>query len=261
LIISNKIGEAIKSLHNSIILEEDEDYSVQIVESDFYLSNYTHKLNLMIDDLQQVMKQESRNAFYNLPKISSVLIDTKDIIEKFRNEFSKEEIRTQPVHQDLHMEQILYIKNNDNFKFYFIDFEGDPRVSIKEKKEQFPIEKDLAAFLRSLSYIKFNMLLSLIEKYFLSQSDRRVPEEILYSLFFRKAARKSNEKLEKVLEIINIWEDRLMSKILKSIECNYTLINYFTIERIIHEINYEILFRPAKFIVPLLGLKEVIEKN
>jgi maltose alpha-D-glucosyltransferase/alpha-amylase len=259
--VSKTIGSSIEKLHKSIILEGDEDYSKKLIESDFYLSNYTHKLNLMIEDLQRLMKEESRNAFYNLPKISSMLIDTKDIIEKFRNEFLKETITTQPVHQDLHMEQILYQKSKEEYKYYFIDFEGDPKLSLEEKKENFPIEKDLAAFLRSLSYIKFNMLLKLIEKFFLSNTEYRVPEEILYNLFFRKATRKANSKLDQILEIINVWEDKFMSKILKSIDCNYTLINFFTIERIIYEINYEILFRPAMAIVPLLGLKELIEKN
>ncbi|MEJ2248217.1 MAG: hypothetical protein P8Y70_09985 [Candidatus Lokiarchaeota archaeon] len=259
--VSESIGKAINNLHKSIILEGDKDYSTSIIESDFYLNNYTHKLNLMIEDLQHLIKQESHNAFYSLPKISSVLIDTKDILEKFRNDFSEKEINSQPVHQDLHMEQILFKQYQKEYKYYFIDFEGDPKLSIEENKEKFPIEKDLAAFLRSLSYIKFNILLKIIEDYFLNHSEHRVPEEILYNLFFRKGIRRPNDKLQKILEIINIWEEKLMSKFLKSIDYNYTLVNFFTIERIIHEINYEILFRPNKFIIPLLGLKELIDKN
>jgi predicted trehalose synthase len=52
-----------------------------------------------------------------------------------------------------------------------------------------------------------------------------------------------------------------MSKILeKSLNLNFTLINYFTIERVLHELSYELLYRPGNVIIPILGLKEIIDK-
>ena len=59
------------------------------------------------------------------------------------------------------------------------------------------------------------------------------------------------------------WEKKMIGKIMRSLSkqiTNITLINFFTIERALHEINYEILFRPAKIIVPILGLKELIDQ-
>ena len=53
----------------------------------------------------------------------------------------------------------------------------------------------------------------------------------------------------------------LMGKILKTLNLNYILITYFYIERTLYELNYEILFRPNKIIVPILGLKEIIDKS
>jgi hypothetical protein len=261
LVISDKIGKCITNLHKALILPEEEDYSLEMEESDFYLKNYTHRLNLMISDLQHLMKEESDRIFYNLPKISSVFIDTKDVLEKFRSEFEKDKIEIQPVHQDLHMEQILYNKANSNSNFYFMDFEGDPELSLEEKKQKFPTEKDIASYLRSLSYIKFNTILQFIEKNIINKDEYVVPEEILYSLFFRKGFREKRKKLDILLAFLDDWEQKLMGKILKNLDANITLINYYTIERILHEIYYEILFRPKKFLVPLLGLKEVIDNN
>lgn len=259
--VSSEIAHSIKDLHKALIYPEDQNYASDVVESDFYLSNYTQKLNLMISDLQYLMKQESENMFYNLPKISSILIDTKDILDKFRNEFQDEKIEVQPIHQDLHMEQILYNKENNSFNFYFMDFEGDPQLSIEEKKQRFPIEKDLASYLRSLSYIKFNTLLQYIERKIVNQEKYVVAEEILYSLFFRKGTREKRKTLDILLKFLNKWESKIMNKFLKDLNPNITLINYYTIERILHEVHYEMLFRPNKFIIPLLGLQEVIENN
>ena len=259
--VSSEIGTYIKKLHESLILPDQKQYSLESVESNAYLKNYTDGLNSMISDLLRHMTNQPESAFFNLPKISSILIDIKDVIERFRADFEEPTINIQPVHQDLHMEQILYNKIDDQYNFYFIDFEGDPQLSLEEKKGKFPIEKDLASFLRALSYIKFNTLLRFIDKNIISKERYEVPEEILYNLFFRRAARPFNKILDILLNVLNTWEFKLIGKILKNLDADTILITYFYIERALHELNYEILFRPNKIIVPILGLKEIIEKS
>jgi len=259
--ISEQMGTYINKLHESLILLDEKDFNLEIVDSENYLINYTEKLNSKISELQNNISQKSEKTFYNLPKIKSILIDISIIIEKFRSEFEDAQIKIQPVHQDLHMQQILYNKSDDgNYNFYFIDFEGDPQLTIEEKKGKFPVEKDLASLLRSLSYIKFNTFLRFIEKKIIQKNLMEVPEEILYSLYFRKAVIRKRKVLETVLKVLNVWEEMLMRKIIRILNPNITLTNYFTIERALNELNYEILFRPNKTIVPILGLKEIIEK-
>ncbi len=259
--VSNEIGNYIKNLHKSLILPDNTEYNIQTINSNDYLERYSEKLNSMTSELIKFMTQKPESAFFNLPKISSILIDMKDIIERFRRDFEDQTIKIQPVHQDLHMEQILYEKVDDKYNFYFIDFEGDPQLTIEEKKEKYPIEKDLASFLRALSYIKFNTLLGFIEKSVTKKDRFVVPEEILYNLFFRRAAIPIEKRLDAILNVLNAWENKLMNKIFKSLEKNYVLITYFYIERALHELHYEILFRPNKIIIPILGLKEILDKS
>ncbi|MCK4687209.1 MAG: hypothetical protein KAT66_03705 [Candidatus Lokiarchaeota archaeon] len=259
--VSAEIGNYIKRLHESLIYPEREEYNLESVESNKYLASYTEKLNSMISELQNTMNLQTESSFFNLPKISSILIDIKDIIQSFQDEFKETKINIQPVHQDLHMEQILYNKIDDQYQYYFIDFEGDPQLTFTEKKGKFPIEKDLASFLRALSYIKFNTFLKFIEKKVIRKDKYEVPEEILYNIIFRRAARPINKTLDVVLNVLNIWESKLIGKILKNLNAHYTLITYFYIERALHELNYEMLFRPSKIIVPILGLKEIIDKS
>ncbi len=259
--ISEQMGIYINKLHESLILSDEKDFNVEIVDSENYLRNYTEKLNSVISELQNNISQKSEKTFYNLPKIKSILLDISIIIEKFRSQFEDSQIKIQPVHQDLHMEQILYNKSNEgDFDFCFIDFEGDPQLTTEEKKKKYPVEKDLASLLRSLSYIKFNTLLNFIEKKIIQKYLIEVPEEILYSLYFRKAVIGKGKVLETVLKVLNVWEEKIMRKFIKTLNPNITLTNYFTIERALHELNYELLFRPNKTIVPILGLKEIIEK-
>jgi hypothetical protein len=261
--VSEKIGFQIKHLHEALILQNDHLYSKETVLSKDYLKNYSDKLNYMVNRIQNNMSKGSEGAFYKSPKITSLLIDIKDIIDKFLSEFDVDQIIIQPVHQDLHFQQILYNEINGEYSFYFIDFEGDPQLSEEQKKQKFPIEKDLGSFLHSLSYIKFNTLLNFIEKEFVDKERFEVPAESLYNLYFRKSSKitQKHKTLEVVLKLLNLWEKKLMSKILeKSLNLHFTLINYFTIERVLHELDYELLFRPGNIIIPILGLKEIIDK-
>ena len=264
--VSEKIGFQIKKLHKALILKDDPLYSKEMVDSKKYLKNYTDNLNSIVSKILNYTSKKPEGAFYNSPKITAIFLDIKDIIEKFRSEFDIEQITIQPVHQDLHFQQILYNKNNSDYMFYFIDFEGDPQLSQEERKDRFPIEKDLASFLRSLSYIKFNTLINFIEKKIVDKNKFEVPAEFLFSLYFRKSSKisKKHKTLEIALNLLNLWEQKLMRKIFDkslSLKLHFTLINYFTIERTLHELNYELLFRPNNAIIPILGLKEIIDKN
>ncbi|MHA1239467.1 MAG: hypothetical protein ACTSQU_01615 [Promethearchaeota archaeon] len=261
--VSEKIGFQIKNLHEALILQGDPQYSKESVPSEVYLKDYTEKLLKMVGKMQETMSRSSEGAFYSSPKVLSTLIDIMDIIEKFRSEYNATTINIQPVHQDLHFQQILVDKSSGDYMFYFIDFEGDPQLDNNEKERKFPIEKDLGSFLRSLSYIKFDTLLKFIENNIIDKNKIEVPAEFLFNLYFRKSSKisKKQKMLENALKILNVWENKLMSKIFEqSPELQITLINYFTIERVLHELTYELLFRPDKILIPILGLKEIIDK-
>jgi len=175
--LSSKIGEYINNLHSSLILSNQKEYSLESVDSNTYLRNYTDRLNSIISELLSHMTQQSESAFFNLPKISSILIDIKDIVERFRTDFQVSKIDIQPVHQDLHMEQILYNKVESQYKFYFIDFEGDPQLSLDEKKGKFPIEKDLASFWIGFLHTFHLMAMGLLFLMELICMNMRIPEK------------------------------------------------------------------------------------
>ena len=261
--VSEEIGIQIKSFHRALRLEGDDRYFKEKVNSKQYLGNYSSKLEEMVKNIQNNI-EKSKSKLLHSPKISSILLDINDIIQKLKSEFDFEQINIQPVHQDLHMQQILYNKENDHYDYYFIDFEGDPQLSIKEKKERYPIEKDLGSFLRSLSYIKFQTLLNYIEQKIIKRDKFEVAEEVLFTTFFRKSAKitQSQKLLQAVLSLLNTWEEKMMSKIFsKNLKLHFSLINYYSIERALHELEYELLFRPNIVIIPILGLKEIIDKG
>ncbi|MFX0135945.1 MAG: hypothetical protein ACFFDN_20045, partial [Candidatus Hodarchaeota archaeon] len=92
IMVSSEIGSSINNLHKSLILPDQVEKNLELVDSEVYLKNYTERLNSMISELLTHMTKQPESAFFNLPKISSILIDIKDIIERFRLEFGETEI-------------------------------------------------------------------------------------------------------------------------------------------------------------------------
>ncbi|MBY8982366.1 MAG: hypothetical protein KGD57_05425 [Candidatus Lokiarchaeota archaeon] len=257
--IAKNIGVFIKSFHKAVVLEDNVFYSSEMIERDYFLRNFSQKLLLIISEIQYMIENNSRKSFLTAPKINSLLFEIADRIQELCTSIDKSGIIIQPIHQDLHMEQILYDKTDNNFNFYIIDLEGDPNFTFEEKQKKYPKERDIASFLRSLSYIKYNTFLGCVKNQF-SGNIYNNPEEFLYDLFFTNKLKKNKKKIDELLKILNIWETELIARFFKNLDYDKKLIDYFLIDRIIHEINYEINFRPSKVIIPILGLKEYLNK-
>ena len=115
--VSTEIGPYIKNLHKSLTSFNQANHNLKSVKSYDYLKQYTEKLKNMISKLQNYMTEKPESAFFNFSKISSILIDVKDILKRFRRQFKEPNIKIQPVHQDLHLEQILYDLSKGNIIF------------------------------------------------------------------------------------------------------------------------------------------------
>ena len=253
--ISKEIGFCINYLHKSLIDKDKKNQGQETVEAKEYLNKYTKKINLIILKLQDYFNKNNNDS-YNLLTFTNLLEKTKEIVNKLYSDLNKAEINIQPIHQDLHAGQVLYNKIKSKYIFYFTDFEGDPQFNIKEKEGKYPAEKDYASFLRSLSYIKFNTILKLINRKIIKNSTDKASRELLYSFYFKNT---KNNTLKIIFQFADYWENNITLKIVNDFDLNKKLIKYFTIERILRELTYEFLFRPDNIIVPILGLKEITE--
>ncbi|MBY9006454.1 MAG: hypothetical protein KGD63_06820 [Candidatus Lokiarchaeota archaeon] len=254
--ITDDIYEFFKKFHEAMILEDNDLYSSVVIEKDYFLRNFSQKLMLIIPE---IIENKEKMPFFKVSEIESLFNKTSNRIQDICSSIEKSEIRLQAIHQDLHMEQILYSRKGKSFLFHMTDLEGDPSFSTEEKKGKFPKERDIASFLRSFSYIKYNTLLGIIIDKF-SRKNYKISEEILHDLFFTDKLENYKKELNGLIKLLNIWETLHTERIIKNSEYDNKLINYFLIDRIIHEINYEIKFRPFKVIIPLLGLKEYLNE-
>src|SRR6267378_3930062 len=148
-------------------------------------------------------------------------------------------------HGDFHLGQILIVKDD----IFIIDFEGEPRRSLAERRRKAPAARDVAGLIRSIDY-----------------SATAALERAL------KVAPDENGKLGAALAE---WRDRSAAAFLaayREIVANQRLwpadphaseqmLNFFLLEKAVYEIEYELAHRPEWLRVPLTGMIRILSQD
>jgi trehalose synthase-fused probable maltokinase len=214
------------------------DYSVWLKNRIIYQFNARHIL----------VEQNIENLSGLAREYAEVFLASRDLITSKFLAFDETLLNSQRIriHGDLHLGQILATAHND---FYIIDFEGEPESTIRDRKvKQTPL-KDVAGILRSFHYAVYAVI---FDKYFktkLSEADLFVAGEKYYqciiSIFLRTyldTAMTSNMDVGYYPEIVY-------------------LLKYHLLEKAIYEIGYELKSRPDWVIIPLTGIKQILDNK
>jgi maltose alpha-D-glucosyltransferase/alpha-amylase len=149
------------------------------------------------------------------------------------------------VHGDFHLGQVLIAKDDA----YILDFEGEPRQSLEQRRVKAPPARDVAGFLRSIDYAT-------------SAAIDRAPNitaEERSSLGPRIrswGARLSGafwESYRETLARMDIWPaDEAKAQ---------ELLNLFQLEKAFYEIEYEVTNRPSWAHIPLEGTLRILAER
>jgi maltose alpha-D-glucosyltransferase/alpha-amylase len=148
-------------------------------------------------------------------------------------------------HGDFHLGQILIVKDD----IFIIDFEGEPRRPLAERRRKAPAARDVAGLVRSIDY-----------------SATAALERAL------KIAPDENGKLGAALAE---WADRAAAAFLASYRETMTnqrlwpagrhaaeqMLNFFLLEKVLYEIEYELAHRPDWLRVPLTGMLRILSQR
>jgi maltose alpha-D-glucosyltransferase/alpha-amylase len=145
-------------------------------------------------------------------------------------------------HGDFHLGQMLIVKDD----VFIIDFEGEPRRSLAERRRKAPAARDLAGLIRSIDYSATAAL---------DRALRSAPDE--------------NGKIAKALDD---WRERAVDAVLGAYHERLTvprlwpqdrgkadrLLNFFLLEKVFYEIEYELSYRPDWARVPVMGALRIL---
>ncbi len=149
------------------------------------------------------------------------------------------------IHGDLHLGQILMNEEKD---FYIIDYEGEPESTIRDRKvKQTPL-KDVAGMLRSFHYGVYAVIF-----------DNKIKHKLSREELFE-----AGEKYYRAISAVflNKYVSTAMANNLDigyESEIRY-LLKYHLLEKAVYEIGYELKARPDWVIIPLTGIKQILEE-
>jgi maltose alpha-D-glucosyltransferase / alpha-amylase len=148
-------------------------------------------------------------------------------------------------HGDFHLGQMLIVKDD----IFIIDFEGEPRRPLAERRRKAPAARDVAGLIRSIDYSATAAL---------ERAQRVAPDE--------------NGRLGAAL---SEWRDRAAAAFLGAYRETMThqhlwpadpraatdLLNFFLLEKAFYEIEYELAHRPDWLRVPLTGMLRILSQH
>jgi maltose alpha-D-glucosyltransferase/alpha-amylase len=148
-------------------------------------------------------------------------------------------------HGDFHLGQILIAKDDA----YILDFEGEPRRSLDDRRRKAPPARDVAGFIRSIDYA-------------ISAAMDRGPNL-------------SAEDRAALVKQIRIWGDRLTAAYWESYQATLgdaplwptdevelrQLLDLFLLEKAFYEIEYEMTNRPSWVHIPLEATLRILEQR
>lgn len=147
-------------------------------------------------------------------------------------------------HGDLHLGQLLIVKDD----IFIIDFEGEPRRPLAERRRKAPAARDIAGVVRSIDYSTTSAL--------------------------ERALKIAPDEHGGVAAALHSWRERAITTFLASYREHMSnprlwpaeeraanqLLDVFLLEKAFYEIEYEIAYRPDWVRVPLAGALRILSQ-
>jgi maltose alpha-D-glucosyltransferase/alpha-amylase len=196
----------------------------------------------VLDELAR-RKSEFRNIEHEVDALLAQRASLPRRVERlFPKQVSAMKVRH---HGDFHLGQMLIVKDD----VFIIDFEGEPRRSLEERRRKVPAARDLAGLLRSIDYSATAAL------------DR--------------ALKSAPDEQGKVAQALDDWRQRAVNSVLIAYHEHLTdprlwpakrkeadaLLDFFLLEKAFYEIEYELAHRPDWLRVPLAGTLRVLSRS
>ena len=148
-------------------------------------------------------------------------------------------------HGDFHLGQVLVVEND----FRIIDFEGEPRRPLDERRQKHTPLKDVAGMLRSVDYAAAVAIRNAVD---LPATDR-VDLEGFCVAWRDRTFQTYFEAYRAKVAGAPIWPSDETHAV--------ALLNLLIIEKALYEIGYELANRPAWLIIPVEGLIRVLTRE
>ncbi len=181
------------------------------------------------------------------PQLAQALLDHHDAIVRqiesgWNSHFDGLKIRH---HGDFHLGQVLIAKDDA----YILDFEGEPRRTLEERRAKAPPARDVAGFLRSIDYAAYAALDRAPD---LGAEERAGVAEKLRS-WVTTLSEAYWDSYRETIGDTGLWPaDEAQA---------HALLDRFLLEKVLYEIEYELTNRPAWVRIPLEATLRMLQQR
>ncbi len=148
-------------------------------------------------------------------------------------------------HGDFHLGQMLIVKDD----VFIIDFEGEPRRSIEDRRRKAPAARDVAGLIRSIDY----SATAALERALKSAPDEHGKLARALEAWREHCAAAFMAAYRSSLTDVRLWP--------QSLEAADRLLDFFLLEKAFYEIEYELAHRPDWLRVPLAGTWRILSRS
>jgi maltose alpha-D-glucosyltransferase / alpha-amylase len=247
LSLARQLGLRTAEMHRALAAgdPEDPEFAPEPVTGED-VSQWRRELEAAAGDMLSKLERERGR----LPALAQELADRlsadRDSLFRQIRALIPDEVEAQKTryHGDFHLGQVLAVKND----FFIIDFEGEPARPLAERRRKSSPLRDVAGMIRSFDYASFTAVRQLAEA-------RPAAEPIMQQLAeawrhravdgFRAAYRKAMRDCRAYPTSKN--QARRM-------------LAFFTLEKAVYEVSYELANRPGWVDIPLRGVLGIVTK-
>jgi maltose alpha-D-glucosyltransferase / alpha-amylase len=148
-------------------------------------------------------------------------------------------------HGDFHLGQMLIVKDD----IFIIDFEGEPRRSLDERRRRAPAARDVAGLIRSIDYSATAAL---------ERALKLTPDES-----GRLAAALAKWRDDSTAAFLAAYRETMTNALIwpADPQAAERMLNFFLLEKVLYEIGYELAHRPDWLRVPLTGMIRILSQD
>jgi maltose alpha-D-glucosyltransferase/alpha-amylase len=243
----HEVGRRVAEMQLALASRDDiPDFAPEPIVPDdvaLWTSELIDRANRAFDELAQ------RRA--ELPETSRVLVDEllsrRDMLAGYVHRLLPDHIEAVKIrhHGDFHLGQMLMVKDDVTI----IDFEGEPRRSMEERRRKAPAARDVAGLIRSIDY----SVTAALERALQTAPDEQ-----------GRLAHALDEWREQATASVlaayreNMADERLWPK---DADQATRMLDFFLLEKAFYEIEYELAHRPHWLRVPLAGTLRILSHN
>jgi maltose alpha-D-glucosyltransferase/alpha-amylase len=242
-----QVGQRVAELQLGLASRDDiVDFAPEVIstsDAQRWMDGVLRRANHALDDL---MRRRS-DLTDNDRALIDHLLSSRASLPALLRELLPENVDAVKIrhHGDFHLGQMLIAKDD----VFIIDFEGEPRRSLDDRRRKAPAARDVAGLIRSIDYSATAAL--------------------------ERALKSAPDEQGKIARSLDGWRDSSVAAFLagyrrslsdarlwpQSLQDADRLLDFFLLEKAFYEIEYELAHRPDWLRVPLAGTWRILSRS